>query len=45
MGFAYCLSLFDPTDEPCNGLDTRRLNDVGQVKTLLGILGKTRPAS
>ena len=45
MGTAYTLSLFDPVDTPCKGVDTRQLQHVDQVESLLRMLERARPGA
>lgn len=45
MGTAYTLSLFDPVDTPCQGVDTRQLKTVDQVESLLKLLERARPGA
>lgn len=45
MGTAYTLSLFDPADTPCKGVDTRQLHSVEQVVSLLQMLDRARPGA
>lgn len=43
MGFLYSLNFFDPTDESCDGVDTRRFSGLGQVESLIQLLGSQAP--
>jgi hypothetical protein len=45
MGTAYTLSLFDPLDKACDGVDTKQLQHVEQVITLLKMIERARPGA